>query len=218
MTNRVALLMGLMLIPLGASAAPSAQRELATVFTMTPDADRGAELFRNCVSCHGSDGAGQAGGTTPRIAGQHFRVLARQLVDFRSGKRWDFQMEGVAKSHNAIPELQDVADVAWYVSQLDRKGPTGRGDGLFLEQGEKIHVEQCAGCHGMQGEGNDARDIPMLAGQHAAYLSRQMYNAVDGRRLPLTRTHRKRFAPLSFDEVRGLADYLSRLESRDDAL
>jgi cytochrome c oxidase subunit 2 len=196
-----------------ASAAPSAKQELATAFAKTPDPERGARLYINCVSCHGSDGSGQSAGTTPRIGGQHYRVLVRQLVDFRRGKRWDFQMEGVTKSHNAIPELQDIADVAWHVSQLDRAGSRGVGDGQNTEVGGAIYVEKCASCHGARAEGDDAREVPMLAGQHAGYLSRQMYNAVDGRRIPMMRSHQKLLEPLAFEEIRGVADYLSRIDA-----
>jgi cytochrome c553 len=200
-----------LLLPVLASGAESARQELARALALTPDAQRGSELFAQCASCHGAGGEGVMAGTTPRIAGQHYGVLVRQLVDFRRGKRWDFQMEGVATSHDVIPELQDVADVAAYVSQLSRDGVRGIGDGQFLEQGAKIYEEACASCHGPAGEGNDARAIPRIAGQHAGYLSRQMYDAVDGRRPQLTRTHRARLAKLEFTDVRGLADHIARM-------
>jgi hypothetical protein len=38
-----------------------------------------------------------------------------------------------------------------------------------------------------------------------------MYDAVDGRRQPLVEVHANRIAPLNFDQVRGIADYLSRV-------
>jgi cytochrome c553 len=193
------------------SAAPKARQEFAQVLAAKPDATRGEELFGHCVSCHGPDAGGEVAGSTPRIAGQHFRVLARQLVDFRHGKRWDFRMEGIAKSHEILPRVQDIADVAWYVSTLDRDGARGVGDGQNVARGLSLYVAQCASCHGGKGEGDDQRGIPLLAGQHAGYLSRQIYDAVDGRRPPLGDTHRKRFAPLAFEDVLALSDYLSRL-------
>jgi len=120
-------------------------------------------------------------------------------------------MEGVATSHQTIPELQDIADVAWYASQLDRGGARGIGDGTQLEIGAALYSKHCASCHGAQAEGNGKRAIPRLAGQHAGYLSRQIYDAVDGRRPRLAKSHGKSFAPLAFDEVRGLSDYLARI-------
>ena len=208
---KLKLLLGCVIVlPLFAWGA-SASKDLTQVLAGKPDASHGAEVFEKCSSCHGADGGGEVNGSVPRIAGQHYRVLARQLVDFRHGKRWDFRMEGVATSHNVMPELRDVTDVAWYVSTLERDGSRGVGDGQHVEKGAAIYGAQCASCHGAQAEGNDAKAIPRLSGQHAAYLARQIYDAVDGRRPPLSKTHGKRFAPFEFEEVLGLTDYMSRI-------
>jgi cytochrome c553 len=208
---------GLMALPMLAAAAGSTQQDFAKVIAMKPDAARGAELFESCKSCHGDDGGGVIEGSVPRIAGQHYRVLVRQIVDFRRGKRWDFRMEGVATSHEVIPQLQDVADVAWFVSRLERDGARGVGDGAYVERGAALYAEKCASCHGRNGEGDDAREIPRIAGQHAAYLARQLYDAVDNRRPNLARSHGKRFAPLDFQDVLGLTDYLARIGWKGEA-
>ena len=112
--------------------------------------------FDHCASCHGADGNGEADGSTPRIAGQHFRVLAKQLVDFRSGKRWDFRMEGAAEQHH-LTGSQDIADVAAYVAKMDSPGTRGIGNGEFVEEGSRIYSKQCASCHGPAAEGNATR-------------------------------------------------------------
>jgi cytochrome c553 len=194
-----------------ASAANRAREEFDHVLQLQPDLARGAELFAQCAACHGDDGGGATSGEVPRIAGQHYRVLVRQIIDFRLGKRWDMRMEGVATSHSAIPELQDVADVAAYVNGLERDGARGVGAGDHLDLGSAAYSARCASCHGRQGEGSAKKGIPRLAGQHANYLMRQMYDAVEGRRPPLTRTHEKMLAPLDYEQLLGLTDYLSRL-------
>lgn len=194
-----------------ATAAPRERQDLEATLKLRGDADRGREIFAKCAACHGVDGGGETSGSIPRIAGQHRRVLVRQLVDFRNGKRWDIRMEGVATSHDVIPELQDIADVAAFVSQMTRDGARGVGDGENLEKGGNIYARVCASCHGAGGEGKEASAVPRLAGQHAGYLSRQIYDAVDGRRPALSRTHGERFAGLDFSEVLGLADYIARL-------
>ena len=79
----------------GAIAAESSGREFSKAMALAPDTQRGQELFRNCVSCHGPDGSGDVAGSVPRIAGQYRGVLVRQLLDFRRGKRWDYGMEAV---------------------------------------------------------------------------------------------------------------------------
>ena len=201
----------LLCAPLLAAAEPVAKREVKEVLALEPREERGRELFTKCASCHGLDGGGDTSGAIPRIAGQHYRVLVRQIVDFRRGRRWDFRMEGVATSHEIIGERQDIADVAWYVSLLDADSTRGIGEGLYLQQGEKLYAEKCASCHGREGEGNDKTEIPRIAGQHAGYLARQIHDAVDGRRPELTRTHGKRFEPLGYEDVLGLTDYLARV-------
>jgi cytochrome c553 len=194
----------------GAFAASTAQRELEGALRATPNAVNGEALFDNCASCHGRDGNGEANGSTPRIAGQHFRVLAKQLVDFRSGKRWDFRMEAAAAQHH-LTGPQDIADVADYVSKLDRLGTRGIGTGEFIEEGSRIYGKQCESCHGPEAEGNAQSGVPRLAGQHYGYLMRQMYDAVDGRRPALPRLHSQRIAPLDFEQVRAISDYLARI-------
>ena len=74
-------------------------------------------------------------------------------------------------------------------------------------------VANCASCHGRQGEGDDDDAVPMLAGQHSAYLLRQMYDAVDGRRPALTQLHSQRINPLDFEQLHAVADFLSQLGS-----
>jgi cytochrome c553 len=211
------LLSALLVLSPTAPAASQAAKDFAALLALKPDESRGRDLFAACTRCHGPTGSGETSGATPRIAGQHHRILLRQIVDFRKGRRWDFRMEGVAAAHDKIWQLQDVADVAWYVSRMTWAGSTGFGDGQFLELGSQLYSANCARCHGKNAEGDDARDMPRLAGQHAAYLARQIYDAVDGRRPPLGKSHGTLLAPLSFEQVRGLTDWLSRLEISPDS-
>jgi len=203
------------LLPILAAAAGNAKTELNSVLGAKANADHGEKLFSQCVACHGEDGNGKSDGSVPRIAGQHFRVLAKQLVDFRFGKRWDFRMENMADKHHLVGS-QDIADVAAYVSGLMRLGNRGIGSGEFAEQGSRIYAEKCQACHGPGAKGDAAHGVPRLAGQHYAYLMRQMYDAVDGRRPSLPQLHSKRIAPLDFEQVRAVADYLSRIGWPDE--
>src|SRR5881396_2603261 len=97
-----------LLLPALSFAAGTAQRELGEVLRSKADPVHGAQLFAQCMACHGSDGGGEVTGAVPRIAGQHYRVLVKQLVDFRYGKRWDFRMEGMADRHH-LPGPKDIA-------------------------------------------------------------------------------------------------------------
>jgi len=204
----------MLLMPVLAVAAGSARSEYASVLKAKPDPAHGAQLFGQCVSCHGADGGGDVNGSTPRIAGQHFRVIAKQVVDFRYGKRWDFRMEGMADRHH-ITGAQDIADLADYVSKLHQPGKRGIGSGELVAEGSQIFAKQCQSCHGKEGEGNAEKAVPRLAGQHYGYLVRQMYDAVDGRRPTLPELHSQRIEPLDYEQVRAVADFLARIGWQD---
>lgn len=50
--------------------------------------DEGQTLYkRDCQSCHGFSGEGNAKTNTPVLAGQHFKYLVRQATEIRDGKR-----------------------------------------------------------------------------------------------------------------------------------
>jgi cytochrome c553 len=200
----------LLLIPAAVDAASPARSELQAALRATPDAEHGAALFAQCAACHGAEGQGLPDGSTPRIAGQHFRVLVKQLVDFRYGKRWDFRMEQRANTH--LGAFQDIADVSSYLSGLPRRNKVADIRGELLAQGANLYGVNCASCHGARGEGDGTEAVPMLAGQHPGYLLRQMYDSVDGRRPSLAQLHAKRIKPLDFEQLRAIADFLARVE------
>lgn len=192
--------------------AASSDLQLFNEATQKPaDSTHGRQLFASiCAACHGPDGAGSPDGLAPMIAGQQPRVLARQLIDYRAARRWDPRMEAVAREHG-LADSQAIADVIAYVSTLPRVVPAGVGDGEHVERGATLYRRQCAACHGAGGEGDDVRVVPRLQGQHYAYLLRQMYDAVGGRRPNFSAEHVRLLRPLERDDLVGLADYLSRL-------
>jgi cytochrome c553 len=61
------------------------------------DANAGRNLASACAVCHGTNGA-NAGGL-PNIAGQPSDYLARQLRDFRDGKRAATIMHQISKGY-----------------------------------------------------------------------------------------------------------------------
>lgn len=205
---KCALLLALVLPGVVAAALPPPS-EYQTALHAVPDFDRGAVLFAQCAACHGDEGQGLSDGTTPRIAGQHFHVLVKQLIDFRRGKRWDFRMEQRAKSH--LSGFQDIADVAFYLSAQPRRSDASVSSGETLAKGASLYVSNCRSCHGKRGEGDEVEAVPMLAGQHPAYLLRQMYDAVDGRRPTLTRLHSQPIKSLDFEQLHAVAEFISQL-------
>lgn len=206
---------GFGLLPSAATLALSpSQQEWSEALHKKPNLDRGAELFEICAACHGPAGSGTRDGNVPRIGGQHFSVLAKQLVDFRYRRRWDPRMEHFADQHH-LPGPQAVADVAGFVSQLDAGPERGLGDGQLIEHGAGVYARLCKSCHGSAGEGDSKHAVPQIAGQHYEYLRRQVYDAVDGRRPNFSAAHVRLLARLERDDIAGVADYLARTASND---
>ena len=192
-----------------AAASATARAELRDAMLATPDASRGEDLYAPCGACHGVDGRGVADGSVPAIAGQHYTVVAKQLVDFRHGQRWDIQMEHASRMQH-LASGQELADVAMFVSTLPRGFGAGKGDGENLGIGAASYFERCERCHGPLGRGNAERGIPRLAGQHYAYLYRQFFDAVEKRRPSMDPMHAGLMAPLDRAQIVGISDYLSR--------
>jgi cytochrome c553 len=202
----------LVLLALLASAAGTVRgaSELADALAAKPDAARGEQIYRTCAACHGDDGGGVADGTVPAIGGMPAALVVRQLVNFRHERRSDIRMEHFADATH-LPSAQDLADVAAYVGQLRRRMPGTIGDGQSLQVGARAYFRACQGCHGALGRATRDGVMPGLAGQHQAYLERQLRDAAAGRRPSMNATHRVALQGLGDDELRGIADYLSRL-------
>jgi cytochrome c553 len=198
-------------VPQLGDAASASRQEYQDALHSKPNLDRGADLFRTCLVCHGPSGAGVPDGSVPRIAGQHFSVILAQLVDYRHDKRWDPRMEHFADSHH-LTNAQALADVAAYVSQLQTQPEDrlGVGSGDLASHGAQIYASACASCHGPDAEGSARQQIPQLAGQHFEYLRRQIYDAVDGRRPNFSREHIGLLARLEHDDIVAVCDFLSR--------
>ena len=179
---------------------------------LEPDLVHGAALYETCAACHGKDGRGTEDGEIPAIAGQHGSVLLKQLTDFRHDQRWNERMKNFTDRHH-LEGPQDLTDVAAYVMYLPRFPPTakGIGDGQDLGEGASVYFRSCERCHGAIGQGDLLRNRPRLAGQHYAYLLRQLQETAAGQRPGMDRAHVDRLRELAPEQMRGVADYLSRL-------
>ena len=78
---------------------------------------RGKELFgKDCASCHGAAGEGNAAIFAPMVAAQHYTYLLRELKFIRDGQRGNsnLAMASLIKTYGQ-EDLQAVAD---YMAQL----------------------------------------------------------------------------------------------------
>ncbi|MEZ5514095.1 MAG: c-type cytochrome [Steroidobacteraceae bacterium] len=214
LTVAAGLLLAFVLATRSLAADGSAASEYRAAAALTPNPDNGKELFETCRACHNADGSGTTDGNVAAIGGQHYRVVLQQLVDFRHDRRWDIRMEHFVDRHH-LKSPQELADVAGYVASLSRPWPPSFGGGNDLQVGSRVYLGRCAGCHGATGQGSNVTKTPRIAGQHFAYTVRQLQDAADGRRPNMTATHTQIIGKLSFEEINGIADYLSRLAARD---
>ena len=179
---------------------------------LEPDLQRGAEFYQTCAACHGPDGSGTRDGQVPAIAGQHGSVLLKQLTDFRHEQRREERMQHFTDREH-LPGAQELTDVAAYVASLPRFPPSAGsiGDGTSLGEGASVYFRKCEHCHGPLGQGNLLLRRPRLAGQHYDYLLRQLVDTAAGRRPGMDSAHVTRLKNLSPAQLRGVADYLSRV-------
>ncbi|MDB5731755.1 MAG: putative cytochrome c [Variovorax sp.] len=205
-----------------ADEPPAVASEAATAKATTPadpaapakpDLAKGEAAFgaKACASCHNADG-NSAIASNPKLAQQHPEYIVKQLLEYKSGKRKNPIMNGMA----ATLSDAEVRDVAWFVaSKKEKPGFAKEKDLVAL--GEKIYrggigergVPACAGCHSPTGAGIPAQ-YPRLAGQHAEYTATQLALFRDG-----VRTNSPQMngvaARLNDREIKAVSDYIAGL-------
>lgn len=128
-----------------------------------------------CVACHGLDGNSVAA-INPSIAGQHAEYIYKQLSDFKTGKRNNPIMLGIAATLSDA-DMHNAA--AWFSTQTAKE--RSATDKALAEQGKTIYrggiaskgLPACMSCHSPNGAGMPSQ-YPRLAGQHAAYTIAQL--------------------------------------------
>lgn len=177
------------------------------------DAAAGKAKSAACAGCHGMDG-NSANPLWPKLAGQHAGYLVKQLKDFKAGVRKDPTMSPMAMPLGE----QDMEDMAAYFS--GQKVQTGKADPDLVALGERIYrggnsatgVAACVGCHGPTGTGNPAAKFPALAGQHAAYVEKQLKAFRSGARSnDAGKMMRNIAAKMTDEEIKAVASYIQGL-------
>ena len=151
------------------------------------------DALQNCYQCHGAGGVSVIP-TRPTIAGQKSEYIRRQLMAFKhtaaqSPKDRDGDGDD-GKSAMSLPPRSDpvmehmaaglldqiIAPLANAVSQLACDGGVTkavRSNPPKNPPARPQAVEACIVCHGADGIGMQ-NQVPNLAGQHRAYLRRQL--------------------------------------------
>ncbi|MCK5919184.1 MAG: c-type cytochrome [Cocleimonas sp.] len=200
-----------------ATPKQSNQDEVKTALDLTPNIENGKKLYRNCALCHSPEGWGNPSGRFPQIAGQHQKVIIKQLADIRSKNRDNPTMYPFARS-TYLKGPQAMADMAAYVSKLPMVPNNTVGSGDDLKKGKKIFDDNCTKCHGDKGEGHNDDYYPRIQGQHYEYLLRQMLWIKSGKRRNADKKMVKQIEGFSEADLAAVADYTSRLKPEKSLL
>lgn len=209
-TTLIALTLSLATTALAGPPEPKkvAEQEKIAALDLKGDAARGKEAYKVCAACHLDNGAGRADGTFPQLAGQHASVIIKEVADIRAGVRANPVMHPFSTT---LTDPQELADVAAYIQTLPVPADNQRGSGTELALGQKVYEKHCASCHGKKGEGDAAKFVPELAGQHFAYVLKQSEEIRDGKRGNSHKDMLKVVKKIGDKELTAVADYLSRL-------
>jgi cytochrome c553 len=202
---------------MAATTAEIAHQEYEEVMALTPNLENGRQAYLTCAVCHRPEGWGSPDGSYPQIAGQWRTVVIKQLADVRARNR-----DNPLMFPFSVPRIlggpQQIADVAAYLAQLPMTPHNGLGPGTDLEHGRALFRENCAECHGDNGEGNEADHMPAVAGQHFNYLMRQFDAIRTGRRKNSDPEMVKQIDGFSPRDQAAVLDYTSRLRPPPEKL
>jgi len=151
-----------------------------------PDARLGRDKAdaERCFECHGEHGLGAGQMEVfAKLAGQRPDYLILQFEHFLANRRDNESMFMKARTVDA----QDLQDIAAYFAALppmrgDASALNARGEQLLNQGDAALGIPACSACHGPQAQGTGAQPTPVLAGQDAFYLKRQLWSFRDGSR------------------------------------
>lgn len=186
------------------------------VFAVEPSSEerlRAEEIVSSrCFICHGMEGE-SASPIFPRLAGQHWEYTAKQLNDFKVGKR---------KSDTMKPQVEDLtkADMKSLGQFFESKTAAVRPvkDAALVAVGRFIFdrgnafsgLPSCASCHGAKGLGSP--HLPRLAGQHPRYIEEQLKQFNQRERTNDNAVMHTVASKLSELEKHAVAEYIATLE------
>ena len=164
-----------------------------------------------CFICHGVDGESSSP-VFPRLAGQNAAYVARQLGDYKSGKRVSTTMQPMVS--DLVPE--DFAALGNYFAsrpthkhQVDDPELAQMGSFIFKRGNPYSGVPACASCHGPSGYGTTT--LPRLAGQHAQYTEKQLKEFSSRARTNDNTVMHTVASKLTELEIKAVAAYVSGL-------
>jgi cytochrome c553 len=195
---------------LAGCANPTRSRDLANVGVSAETL-----VQQVCANCHGANG-NSVSPNFPHLAGQTKAYLAAQLRSFKERTRRDpaavAYMWGLTRS---LTDAQIDGLAAYYTAQPARARPAATGI-ASVEAGREIYAHgvagstapACAACHGVDAQGTEA--APRIAGQHAAYVARQLVIYRDTDERPDGAPMKAACGALEAQDIRDVAAFVER--------
>ena len=195
------------------SAALLLSSALTAAAATAADVQRAEDIVQGkCFICHGTAGESSSP-VFPRLAGQHAGYVARQLADYKSGRR---------KSSAMQPMVEDLGPVDFellgryfetrpvHFHAVDDPELAQMGRFIYLRGNPFSGVPACSSCHGAGGQGTAT--LPRLAGQHAQYTERQLKAFNQRERTNDNAVMHSVAVKLTELELKAVASYISGLK------
>ena len=192
---------------------------LATLLSAPAFADPKADMARaeeivsgRCFLCHGMEGEA-ASQVFPRLAGQHSEYGAKQLADFKSGKRKSESMK--AQVEELTPAEMKALGTFFEKKKAAPNQATdidilAVGKYIFAKGNQFSGLPSCASCHGAKGYGTPL--LPRLAGQHPRYIEDQLKQFNKRERTNDNAVMHTIASKLSELETHAVAEYIATLD------
>jgi cytochrome c553 len=172
-------------------------------------ADRAKQIVKEkCYLCHGVEGESSSA-IYPRLAGQHEEYIAKQLADFKAGRR-----KGTMNEMAADLTPEEMTALGNYFAAMPPQAHRVRdkefesvGAYLYQKGNSYSGVAACKSCHGETGKGT--QNLPRLAGQHKRYLVSQLQDFNKRTRTNDNAIMHSIASKLTEFEIQALANYIS---------
>ena len=166
-------------------------------------------VMGSCFICHGAEGESSSE-VFPRLAGQHAEYIAKQLENFKSGKRKSTAMaDMVAKlTPDEMQALGRYFEKQQHTPEAPKDaGLAAVGSYLYAHGNKYSGVPACASCHGPKAQGTSS--LPRLAGQFASYTETQLKQFNQRERTNDNAVMHAIVSKMTEFEMAAVAEYLS---------
>jgi cytochrome c553 len=182
---------------------------LASLLAVAPvgaqDVDAGRKKAEACQGCHGVNGNSTVP-QVPILASQTARYIYLQIKDIKEGRRIGPQSEPFLKDLSR----EDMFDIAAFFAAQKLRPVDFKTDPAQVARGQaKSDETLCTMCHlgGFKGQ----NEIPRVAGQHPAYVIKQLQDFKHARRTNDGGNMHAVAKTLSDQDIEDLAHYLASL-------